>query len=450
MSDRLVEEAAVSPPAEHDDARLALRDALLERSWQLLDLLERLGSGPAQRLLRDTLHAEARHADERLAPLERWEGLGERSHATYVGGNNHVRIARVLDFLEPGERVLDIGIGYGYLTSVLVRSGLVDHYCGIDLTERYIETAREGLRANGLAGEADVHLEVGDLYDLSEAWVADHAPSLVLLLEVLEHVPDTQAALSRLGAVLGPGVSVVFTVPMMNRLEGVWGHRSLFDRRRLTELCSGAGLTIQYVEPLHNVWTLVLATTSPEVPSRLFAAAAAAPSSEPTGAPPHDYLFGDVSLDDGGRPAEGGEGVELEKVGEGLRCRIEAGEAGDRRGLGFAANAPAVLRLQVTYDQPAGIAAMVVDGYEGTQRVARWRWPLDVKTPAQGETVVHVIKPGSGGRFARVGPVEAHRIDRVELLAELKPEAEPVAFTLDRAAYVGNLRPEDQATPSSS
>ena len=245
-----------------------LRDRLLAASWQLLGLLERMGLSSAQRLLADQRAAEIAHAAETVGPLDPWPDLPERTYATYIGGNNHVRVARVLDFLEQDERILDIGFGFGYLTSAVMRTGLPAHYSGIDLTQRFVDTTRNGLRANGISDE-HVQLEVGDLYALTREWVAERDPTLVLLLEVLEHVPDPDRAFAVLGKVLPPGSSILFTVPMMGRLEGVLGHSTIYDRYRIEHLCRSAGLTIQYVEPLHNIWTLVLATTTPDIPTRL-------------------------------------------------------------------------------------------------------------------------------------------------------------------------------------
>ena len=423
---------------------VAVRDRLLATSWQLVGLIEQLRPRDAQRLLEAHYSAAAAAAAERVPPLQRWPELPESSYATYVGGTNHVRVARLLDFVEPGERILDIGIGYGYLTGVLIRSGLPEAYCGIDLTERYVTTTRKGLHFNGLDDD-HVTLEIGDVYDLTAEWVQRHDPTLVLLLEVLEHVPDPQRALDGLAAVLPPGTSVIFTVPMLNRLEGVWGHRSVFDAQRLKALCAHAGLTIQYVEPLQNVWALVLATTSPEMPSRLVSMAAA-PAPDPVVAPPHGYVFEDVPLDRPveeyarlGRPQRGK--TVLSRTGSGLSCRIEAGGARPpySGGLAFPADAPALIRLQVRYDEPDGIEAMYVDGYDGDERVARWRWTIGAQPPAPGERLVHVLKPDGAGRFVGRGRIEAHRVDRVELFAELAPDADKAAFTLARAGFVPKL-----------
>lgn len=437
----------VEPTSETE----AFRDRLLATSWQLLTVLEQLTSGQAQRMLAASRQADIEHATGRLQPLESWEGLPKTSYRTYLGGNNHVRVARLLDFLEPGDRVLDIGIGYGYVTSALVRTGILGSYVGIDLTQRFIDSARQGLSVNGLPDD-NVHLEVADLYDLTSEWVARHDPTLVTVLEVLEHVPDTQKALDVLGSTLPSGCSVLFTVPMLGRLEGVWGHASVFDRARLEAMCAHSGLTIQYVEPLHNVWTLVLATTTPEVPTRLVSAARAAPPPAPVTLP-HDYTFRDVELNGdakryrrAGQPQNGRQKITVTR--QGVRCEVgpKAGaEPPYSGGLSLDVKAPGILRLDVRYDRPEGIEAVFADGYAGKQRVARWKWRLGPRGIGAGERVVHVLKPGGGGRFVTEGPIRPGRIERVEFYLQLKPEAREAAFTVVRAAYAGGWR-EDPAT----
>lgn len=427
------------------DAKTVLRDRLLATSWQQVALLEQVGQTEAQRALKPLLEAEAERAQEKLKPLTRWPTLAESSYATYTRGPNHVRLARLLDFIEAGDRILDIGFGPGYVTTVLMRTGLVESYWGFDLRQRFADSGYAGLEANGLPADK-VTLEIGNVYDLTRKATAPHDPTLALVLEVLEHVPDAGKALSVLARALPAGRSVIFTVPMLGRLEGVLGHASLFGEARLREMCAAAGLTIQYVEPLHNSWTLVLATTSAKVPSRLIAAAAA-PAPESAVPLRHDHVFADIPLDGAirdykprgpgadGKPKimVGGKGVAVE-----LRRPADAGKDDEvTGGLAFAVDAPGILRVQIQYDDPAGIQEMVAEGYDGAKCVGAWRWRTSPKIPTPGSRLVHVFKPDGGGRFSVSEPVEPHRIERFEIRAVLRKGAKGAGFRLLRAAAAG-------------
>jgi len=420
----------------------AVRDAVLPLAWRQVELHERLGNNGA-RVLKDVLAAEVEEAQRALPPLARWPGLGEAVYNTYVGGRNHVRVRRIIDFVESGDRVLDIGTGCGYLGAALMRSGLPSYYCGIDLTERLVEATRKGIRSQGVTDER-VQLEVRDLYDLTPEWVRGHDPDIVLLLEVLEHLPDTDRAFETLGSALADSAaSVLFTVPLLDRLEGVWGHRSLFDRRRVEYLCKLSGLTIQYVQVLHDTWLLVLASAGDDPPSRLLPAALQSlPAPDPG---PHGYLFEDVQLLDApdahrriGRPLRGRARAAL--VDGALRCEVTPvpGHDGPHYGgIALPISRPQVTRLGVRYRTPEAIANVYADGLttEGA-RVAQWRWanvPADLD-PAR--MITHVLKRRGGGRLRAVGSVDVARIARLEIYVELRHGAERAVFEVQRAAFV--------------
>lgn len=428
-----------------DDASqlTVLRDRLVEAGWQRVELLERMDHSLGNRVTEPDLAAHAAHAAENLEPLERWRGVHELTYSTYLGAPNQVRMRRVLDVLVPGERIVDVGIGFGYLTAVVMRTGLVEHYTGIDLRQRYVGSTIEALRHHGLPLE-DVHLEVLSLYDITPEWMGEQRPTLVTLFEVLEHVPDVARALQVLGDAIADGVSVLFTVPMLGRLEGVWGHASVFDRDRVTALCQSAGLTIQYVEPLYNHWIFVLATKGPGIPEHL-SRLARAPEVRPQ-LPPRGYVFEPVPLDedlDAHRRRDDrhtGE-TELESVDGGVRARVTGGRRLRRKaegGLGFPVRAPQLVRLQAAYEDPEAIAAVWLDAYDGEgARVGQWRWTFTPRGRARERPITHVIKATSGGRFKPIGTIDMEAAQWMELGIELKDGAQGAAVRLLRAAYIG-------------
>lgn len=437
---------------DQGSAVTAMRDATVRIGLQQIRALETLGSTAAATAFSADLAIEQATAQERLAPLEPWSALPDRSYSRYTRGANHVRLARLLDFIQPGDRILDIGVGLGYVTSTIMRTERPAYYCGVDLTPRYIEAAREGLTANGLS-DAPVHLEVRDLYDIDAGWIQQHRPDLVLILEVLEHVSDPGAALNSLAPALGTGTTLLFTVPMLGRLEGVFGHRSVFDVARIMRLCGDAGLTLQHVEPLHNTWSLVLATPTQEVPSRLTAALSQQWPQPATLLRQYDFTSVDLSdhPDSHRREDEDAGVTTIRAAGRGLQCQVRSpadAAAPARGGLAFAAGGIGVLRLDLLCDDLSGVSHLHLDGFAAGERVARWCWALGPKRPRPGARMTHVVRAvgGEGDRLAAVGTIDAGEIDRFELSVQLDAGSEGATFTLARADYLSVEGPRSDAS----
>ena len=205
-----------------------LRDELIQANLEKLRMLELLTYEDAGRLFERLLDEELAAVRASMPTLQQWEGLPRRSFRIYSRGANVVRLRRLLDWVMDGERILDIGTGLGYVTTMLLRHCTVEYYCGIDIHERYLAIVEEGLRVNGAAGVPHV-LERLDLFKLTPEFVDHHRPTLVIVLEVLEHLRDPATALQTIAAAVPPSADVLFTVPMHGRLESVKGHLSVFD-----------------------------------------------------------------------------------------------------------------------------------------------------------------------------------------------------------------------------
>ena len=350
----------------------------LERLWEHVELLERLPKPRASSGVPEQLAGESLAARTELTPLERWEKISARSFKTYTAGSNHVRLRRLLDFVRDGDRVLDIGIGFGYVTAMLQRERRLAAYSGIDLKDQFIDAARDALRANGL-DPAGADLEVGSVLDLDPAWVATRRPDVVLVLEVLEHIPDPAAALRALARSVPEHAIILFTVPLLGRLDGVWGHVSLFDRGRIEEICAQAGLTVHYVEPLHATWTLVAAAVGPETPDRLrplLEAATAAPRAlrkAASGRPhpaPGSYSVERVAIDsrqDYRRPGDDGEAVAVKGRLTGAYCEVTApADAAVTGGVRLPMGRPTLIRLELSATNPEAIEELSVFGVDAT------------------------------------------------------------------------------------
>ena len=117
------------------------------------------------------------------------------------------RLRALLEHVEPGTRVLDVGCGEGRFAAALAQAGA--RVVGIDVAEEPLRRARA--RHPGLelrrVGEGEAWPFEGSSFDL--VWAG----------EVIEHVADTAAWLSELRRVLRSGGSLLLSTPETGRLE---------------------------------------------------------------------------------------------------------------------------------------------------------------------------------------------------------------------------------------
>jgi 2-polyprenyl-3-methyl-5-hydroxy-6-metoxy-1,4-benzoquinol methylase len=388
----------------------------------------------------------ALRARAELAPLRRWERISDRSYRTYVNGANATRIRRVLDFIQDGDRVLDVGVGFGYVTGMLLRERRLQHYCGIDLKQPFLDAVADMARANAL--DLRPHrLEVKDVHDIDPAWMAELRPDVVLMLEVLEHVADPAAALRALSATVEPSATVLFTVPLLGRLDGVWGHLSRFDRARIEAVCDAARLTIHHVEPVLGTWVLVAASTGAR-DERIVAAAAGAPRlnrrerrlAEALPRPSTGgYSVVGVLIDhkqEFARPGDDQAHVELDPRRIGVTCRVHAGpDAPAEGGVRLRVRDPGLIRLELTCFDPAAVTEIAVAGLDanGAPRL-RWTWGGG-RRPIDGTRRTHVLRPdASGERFRVTRGGDPHDVVALDVVLHVRPGAS-AGMRLHRAAY---------------
>jgi 2-polyprenyl-3-methyl-5-hydroxy-6-metoxy-1,4-benzoquinol methylase len=102
-----------------------------------------------------------------------------------------------------GRRCLDVGCGAGALGAALRERGAT-HVAGIELDHTAAQRARDRLDVlvEGSVLEADVPFGPGEF-------------DLIVFADVLEHLPDPDAALARCLPLLAPGGVVVVSVPNM-------------------------------------------------------------------------------------------------------------------------------------------------------------------------------------------------------------------------------------------
>jgi len=141
--------------------------------------------------------------------------------------------------LRPGERVLDIGVGSGFLEVLAARKGV--EIWALDPSERAIERLRASLAVGERAQQG---------YSQNMPFPDDQFDA-VIMSEVIEHldVEVRDKALSEVLRVLRPGGRLIGTVPaneILKESEVVcpncehhfhrWGHQASFDIASMTAL----------------------------------------------------------------------------------------------------------------------------------------------------------------------------------------------------------------------
>lgn len=170
-------------------------------------------------------------------------------YADYLGAEKVLRaeFAEAVRFLRrfvPGGRLLEVGCAYGFFLQEARRHFEVT---GIELAEEAAAHARKsGLKVlSGVADEANLH----------EAGEAD----AIVLLDVIEHLPDPYATLAAATARLSPGGVVMITTgdfgSLTARLMGAkWRlmtppqHLWFFTRASMEQLARRLGLTLEHFD----------------------------------------------------------------------------------------------------------------------------------------------------------------------------------------------------------
>ena len=156
--------------------------------------------------------------------IQAWDGpLYDRfvrfRHIVTTGLGAHGEAALALEPPQPGERVLDIGCGFGDTTQRI--AGLVGpqgEAVGVDAAERFIATAREEAAA---AGVDNVRFEVADVQTDPLGKDFDRAFSRMGVMFFSNPVP----ALRNVREALKPGARVALVV-WRRRIDNAWIYRA--------------------------------------------------------------------------------------------------------------------------------------------------------------------------------------------------------------------------------
>jgi SAM-dependent methyltransferase len=134
------------------------------------------------------------------------------------------------------EGILDVGCGDGLLMSKLEKYGSVEG----------VEPDPHALSESGRRSDRIHRVEFGPGFD------PGHEYGLVLMLDVLEHLPDPEGALRHAFKVLKPGGHLLLTVPAFRALwtahDDINRHRTRYRRSDLVAEVETAGFRVELVQ----------------------------------------------------------------------------------------------------------------------------------------------------------------------------------------------------------
>ena len=156
--------------------------------------------------------------------------------------------------LAPGDRLLDLGCGFGRHAYGALRRGAEVVACDLGPTElAEVRSVVATMRDAGEIPPGAVGTAVGA--DARLLPFADGAFDRIIAAEILEHIVDDGAALAELARVLRPGGTLAVTVPSWLAEKVCWtlaedyhapavpdGHVRIYSLRRLRALVRSAGL----------------------------------------------------------------------------------------------------------------------------------------------------------------------------------------------------------------
>lgn len=153
-------------------------------------------------------------------------------------------------FVQPwlGQRVLEIGVGFGQYTRRMLAEQRRVLGCDIDAGHL------EALRISAPSALLETQLLDLEAPEASRAASAAFAPDTIVLLNVLEHVRADEKALTFLREIAAPGGRIVLIVPALaalhNGLDREAGHHRRYSRASLSRALGAAGwvdVTTRYI-----------------------------------------------------------------------------------------------------------------------------------------------------------------------------------------------------------
>ncbi|PIE32913.1 MAG: SAM-dependent methyltransferase [Ilumatobacter coccineus] len=165
--------------------------------------------------------------------------------------------------LRPGDRVLDVGSGFGRHVYECARRGA--QVVALDYAEDEVVQTRNTLAAMVVDGEITADNLMGVMRaDARRLPFADHSFDVVITSEVLEHIQDDVTAIAEMVRVLRPGGRFAATVPSWfpetinwklsdeyHAPISVGGHVRIYSRTELAAKLTAAGLRVDGFHRTH-------------------------------------------------------------------------------------------------------------------------------------------------------------------------------------------------------
>jgi SAM-dependent methyltransferase len=141
-----------------------------------------------------------------------------------------------------GQRVLEIGVGFGHYTRRMLADGR--HVLACDLEPGHLEDLRTSTQS------ALLQIQRFDLEEpqAGRAVCASFAPDTIVMLNVLEHVRGDEHALAFLREIATPGGRIVLIVPALpalyNGLDREAGHHRRYTLETIEAVLGAAGWAV--------------------------------------------------------------------------------------------------------------------------------------------------------------------------------------------------------------
>jgi len=140
-----------------------------------------------------------------------------------------------------GKRVLEIGAGLGAMSRFL--SVGVDYFAATDVSDDCLQAME-----TRFVNSPNIHVYRHDVNDEADPGGDGEKFDSVVLVNVLEHIYDDEAALRRLSSQLVVGGHLIVYVPALKGLYGSWdrkiGHLRRYSKPRMAQVAREAGLEV--------------------------------------------------------------------------------------------------------------------------------------------------------------------------------------------------------------